>query len=90
MKQNRRRKFGLGLDLNVVVTRIRIINDRIIQENNAHHLVGRMTLSWSRKTARHTSTLCLMSKERRITNPDNVSRIIQIQSESDTEPVVLE
>ena len=36
MKQNRRRKFVLGLDLNVVVTRIRIINDRIIQENKAH------------------------------------------------------
>ena len=33
MKQNRRRKFVLGLDLNIVVTRIRIIKDRIIQEN---------------------------------------------------------
>ena len=71
MKQNRRRKFVLGLDLNVVVTRIRIINERIIQENNAHHLVGRMTLSRSRKTVSDV-------KERRITDPDNVSRILQI------------
>ena len=90
MKQNRRRKFVLGLDLNIVVTRIRIIKDRIIQENT----MLTVWLAWwlySGVEDADTQTRSVSDvKERRITNPDNVSRITQIVKDWYTQPAVLE
>ena len=90
MKQNRRRKFVLGLDLNIVVTRIRIIKDRVIQENT----MLTVWLAWwlySGVEDADTQTRSVSDvKERRITNPDNVSRITQIVKDWYTQPAVLE